>query len=99
VAIREKRLPDDWTTFNARSQLGSTLVTLQKYDEAEPLLISGYTELKAREAKIPLKSRARTIEAAGQRILQLYKAWVQPEKAKQWRQRLAPPRRPAKSKN
>jgi tetratricopeptide (TPR) repeat protein len=89
LAIREAQLPDDWVTFNTRSHLGSALIGLKKYAEAEPLILSGYNELKAREGQIPARSRARIIEGAGQRIIQLYKGWSQPEKVKQWRQRLA----------
>jgi tetratricopeptide (TPR) repeat protein len=97
LTIREKRLPDDWVTFNTRSHLGSTLVSLKKYAEAEPLVLSGYNELKAREAQIPAKSRARMIEGAGQRVVQLYRDWGQPDKAKAWRQRLSPPPREARA--
>jgi tetratricopeptide (TPR) repeat protein len=88
LAIREKRGPADWLTSNTRSQLGSTLASLKQYAEAESLLLVAFEELMARESQIPAKSRARTIDAAGQRIVQLYRAWGQPEKAKEWTERL-----------
>jgi serine/threonine protein kinase/tetratricopeptide (TPR) repeat protein len=97
LAIREKQAPDDWATFNTQSQLGGTLISLQKYAEAEPLLISGYNGLVAREARITVKSRDRMIAAAGQRIVQLYNASGQPEKARQWRKLLASSASGAKS--
>jgi hypothetical protein len=63
---------------------------LRRYPEAEPLLLSAYEEMKAREARIPPHARDRLTEA-GERIVRLYKAWDQPEKAAAWRSRLTPP--------
>ena len=40
LAIREKAQPDDWTTFNTRSQLGGSLLGQKKYAEAEPLILA-----------------------------------------------------------
>ena len=56
LAIREKAQPDDWTTFNTRSQLGGSLMGQKKFAEAEPLILAGYEGMKAREAKIPAPS-------------------------------------------
>ncbi len=53
LAIREKAQPDEWSTFNTRSLLGDSLLGQKKYAEAEPLIVSGYEGMKAREAKIP----------------------------------------------
>jgi uncharacterized protein HemY len=53
VTIRDSKDPDDWRTFNTRSMLGAALLGQMKYAEAEPLVIQGYEEMKAREAKIP----------------------------------------------
>src|SRR5262249_1016206 len=50
LAIRERSQPDEWTTFNTRSQLGGSLLGQKKYAEAEPLIVSGYEGMKAREA-------------------------------------------------
>jgi tetratricopeptide (TPR) repeat protein len=97
LTIREKKLPDDWVTYSTRSVLGGYLLSEHKYAEAEPLLLSGYNEMKARESRIPPPSRARLTEA-GERIVQLYKAWRQPEKAKEWRAKLPRPAARAESK-
>jgi len=97
LTIREKKLPDDWLTFSTRSVLAGYLLSEKKYAEAEPLLLSSYNEMKARESRIPPPSRARLTEAGG-RIVQLYKAWRQPEKAKEWRVKLALPEAKARSK-
>jgi hypothetical protein len=53
LTIREKKLPDDWVLFNTKSMLGGALAGQKKFQEAEPLLVEGYSGLKEREAKIP----------------------------------------------
>jgi eukaryotic-like serine/threonine-protein kinase len=40
LTIREQRIPDDWLTFNARGVLGGCLLGMNRYIEAEPLLLS-----------------------------------------------------------
>jgi serine/threonine protein kinase len=83
LAVREKTQPDDWTTFNTRSVLGGALLGQGKKAEAEPLLLSGYQGMKAREAKIPSKARDRLSEAAA-RVVRLYEALGKPEQAAEW---------------
>jgi WD40 repeat protein len=88
LAIREKTQPDEWSTFNARSILGGSLLGQKKFAEAEPLIVSGYEGLKAREARIPPAGKPR-LEEAAERTVKLYEAWGKPEKAADWRARLA----------
>src|SRR5207244_3039609 len=57
LALREKKEPDAWTTFQARSALGGSLLRQQKYAEAEPLLLQSYQSLKQHQAKIPAEIR------------------------------------------
>ena len=90
LAIRDKKLPDDWSRFNAMSLSGAVLAGQKKYAEAEPLLIQGYEGLKARAAKIPAPGKSNLAEAA-ERIVRLYEAWGKPEKAAEWRKRLGMP--------
>ena len=59
----------------------------KKYAEAEPLLISGYEGMKAREAKVPAQSKARLPEAIG-RIVQFYEAVGNVDGAARWRAQL-----------
>src|SRR5262249_48087241 len=89
LAILEAKRPEEWSRFDTVSRLGASLLAQKKYSEAEPLLLSGYAGLKAREASIPLPSRDRLAEA-GDRLVQLYEAWDKPERAREWRQKLAP---------
>jgi hypothetical protein len=87
LAIREKKQPDAWTTFNSRSALGGALLGQKKYADAEPLLLAGYTGLKARAAKIPPYARDRLREAL-ERLIHLYEATVRKDEAARWRKEL-----------
>jgi serine/threonine protein kinase/tetratricopeptide (TPR) repeat protein len=88
LSIREKKQPDDWRLFNTRSLLGTCLLGQKQYVEAESLLVSGYEGLKQREDKIPAEGRPRLKEIL-QRLVELYDASSQPEKAAAWKQKLA----------
>jgi eukaryotic-like serine/threonine-protein kinase len=90
LAIREKVQPDAWNTFNARSRLGGSLLGQKKFAEAEPLIVSGYEGMKAREAKIPPPDMPRFTEAA-ERVVRLYEEWGKKDKAAEWRTKLAKP--------
>jgi eukaryotic-like serine/threonine-protein kinase len=84
LAIREKKEPDDWRTFNTTSLLGGVLLGQKKYVEAEPLLRKGYEGMKEREKTIPPEARTRIPEALD-RLVQLYQATNKPDDAAKWR--------------
>jgi serine/threonine protein kinase/lipopolysaccharide biosynthesis regulator YciM len=84
LAIRANKKPDDWTTFYTRSLLGGALMGQKKYAEAEPLLREGYEGMKQHEAQIARHEKARVSEAA-ERLVQLFEATGDKEKAAQWR--------------
>ena len=88
LEIREKQIPDDWRTFNARSLLGAALLGQKKYADAEPFLLSGYEGLKQREATISAAGKVHLKEAV-QRLVKLYEATDQADKAAQWKEKLA----------
>ena len=90
LSTREKVQPDEWTTFNTRSLLGGSLLGQKKFAEAEPLIVSGYEGMKAREARIAQPGKPRLIEAA-ERVVKLYEAWDKKDKAAEWRAKLAKP--------
>jgi serine/threonine protein kinase len=83
LALREKEIPDDWRTFNARSMLGGCLLGQKKYAEAEPLLISGYEGLRQRADKIPPRGSIRPQEAL-QRLALLYENTERSDQAAHW---------------
>jgi TolA-binding protein len=98
LAVRAKQAPDHWATFNARSLLGAALLGQQKYADAEPLLLAGYEGMKQREAKVPPQGKVRLTESL-ERLVQLYEATGQKDKAAEWRKKLEvtrPAKPPAK---
>jgi eukaryotic-like serine/threonine-protein kinase len=93
LAILDKKSPDGWQNFEARSLLGASLLGQKKYAEAEPFLLQGYDGMKAREARIPAPSRRRLPEA-GKRIVTLYNAWGKQNMAEEWTKKLDSPKKP-----
>jgi serine/threonine protein kinase len=88
LAIRVKKQPDAWTTFNAQAMLGASLLGQKQYADAEPLLLKGYEGMKAREKTIPPQGQPRLTEAL-ERLVELYERWERPEQAARWRKELA----------
>ncbi len=87
LTTRQKNQPDDWTTFDTMSMLGQALLDQRKFAEAEPLLIEGYEGLQKRKDSIPPQDAPRITKAL-ERIVNLYEAWGQEDKAIKWRQQL-----------
>ena len=72
------------------AQIGLVLLEQQKWTEAEPLILSGYEGMKAREARIPPPGKPRLTDPA-ERVVTHYEAWGQATKAAEWRARLSKP--------
>jgi hypothetical protein len=89
LTIREKKMPDDWLTFNSRSVLGGSLLGQKKYADAEPFLLAGYEGLKQREDKIPANARSLRMKEALERLVQLYEATARPDQAAELKRALA----------
>jgi serine/threonine protein kinase/tetratricopeptide (TPR) repeat protein len=87
LAVKDKVASDAWRTSWTRSLLGSALAGLKKYALAEPLLVSGYEGMVAREKQIPVPEHVLMTEA-GERLVALYIAWDKNDKAEEWRRRL-----------
>jgi tetratricopeptide (TPR) repeat protein len=60
LAIRQKKEPKAWTTFETQFMLGQALLGQKKYVEAEKLLRDGYEVMQQRIAKLPPTRRPRT---------------------------------------
>jgi serine/threonine protein kinase/tetratricopeptide (TPR) repeat protein len=88
LALCETNLPNDRLTFDARAMLGGSLLGQKKYLEAEPLLLSGYEGMKHGQDKIPAGSK-RYVKETLQRVVQLYEATGQSDKAAEWKKKLA----------
>jgi serine/threonine protein kinase len=89
----KKNLPESRYTFNTHNPqllLGGMLLDQQKYADAEPLLLQGYQGLElryAQAAQIPPRFKSCLTEAL-ERLVQLYDAMGQKDKADAWRKRL-----------
>jgi tetratricopeptide (TPR) repeat protein len=88
VAFREKNQPDSWATFIAKSMLGGALSGQGKYVEAEPLLLAGYDGMKKLENQIQPQFRDLPLGDALERLVQLYDALGNKDKAAEWRKKL-----------
>src|SRR5262249_10142465 len=87
LAIRAKAAPDDWPRYDAMSLLGDSLLGQGRLAEAEPLVVQGYEGMKVRESRIAVPERFRLREAA-ERVVCLYEAWNQPDRATAWKAKL-----------
>jgi serine/threonine protein kinase len=85
----EKNLTDesDWRFPYIKNVLGGSLLAQNRYAEAEPLLVQGYEGMKRAENAMTANWRYRLPEA-GERVIRYYEETKQPEKARQWRQKL-----------
>lgn len=77
-------LSELWTTYQAQSLLGGSLLGQKKYAEAEDELLEGFEGLKERFAQMPEKERASEMGQAADRLIALYTATNRPEEAKKW---------------
>jgi serine/threonine protein kinase/tetratricopeptide (TPR) repeat protein len=87
LEVRTRERPDDRQRFHTMSQLGAALAGQKRYAEAEPLLVGGYEGLAARAAGTPAPASKDLADAAS-RVIRLYEAWGQSERATAWKQKL-----------
>jgi tetratricopeptide (TPR) repeat protein len=87
VEITEEEQPNDPSRFYWGSLLGAILLGQQRYAEAEPLLLQGYETLMKGEAVYHVE-KFRVIEA-GDWIVRFYYKTNQPEKAREWREKIS----------
>jgi hypothetical protein len=64
-----------------------SLLGQQKYEEAQPMLLSGYEGMKQREFKIPVFDKKRLKEAL-EALVQLYEAQARSDQAAEWKRQL-----------
>ena len=84
----KKADPQSWRRYESETILGTSLAAQEKYSDAESLLLSGYDGMMQQHATISAGNRS-SLEEAMQWIVELYQDWGKPEKAAEWRQRLA----------
>jgi eukaryotic-like serine/threonine-protein kinase len=88
LAIRARKEPNLWSTFNTQSLLGEAFLDQKQFADAEPLLLEGYQGMQQREAKIPPQGKVRLTQALA-RLVRLYDALGEKDKAEEWRKKLA----------
>jgi len=87
VSDAEKTNSDSWQRFDLQSMLGAALAGQKNYDQAEPLLLSGYDGLSKHQASIPAAATS-SLNSAVERIVRLYESWNRPADAAKWKDRL-----------
>jgi hypothetical protein len=87
LAIRARKQPRAWATFNARSLLGATLLGQKKYAEAEPLLLEGYEGMNKHPSSALPQARTSLIQSL-ERLVELYDSWERKDHAARWRKEL-----------
>jgi hypothetical protein len=84
LATRRRRQPKAWATWSTASRLGGVLLRRENLDEAEPLLLEGFQEMKAREGNIPPRSK-HALSNAARRLGDLYTARGNSAEVERWR--------------
>jgi len=87
LEVSRRIRPDAWETFSTASLLGHALFGLQRYKEAEALLIEAYEGMLVRQESIPAPMQT-NIGGTAQLLVQLYDKWEKPEQAELWRRKL-----------
>jgi serine/threonine protein kinase len=78
---------DKYRRFYWMSVLGAALLGQKKHEDAEPLLLLGYEGMKQLESRCHAPDRW-LLTDAGQRVVRYYEETNQPEKARQWREKV-----------
>ena len=79
----------DWRIAHVRSVLGAALTGQDKYADAEPLLLAGYSQMRDAADSIPDELREARLREALERIVKLYESWGKPDKAAEYRASLS----------
>ncbi len=83
---KTERFPFEFTFGNVETALGECLFAQGRYAEAEPLLLTGYDDLKTRLGeKVPITT------VAARRLRELYTAWNKPTEARRFAVQENPP--------
>jgi serine/threonine protein kinase/tetratricopeptide (TPR) repeat protein len=88
AAVYGRDAPNTGRRFWYEGVLGAALLGQQKYTEAEPILLQAYQGMKRWERMSPQFIRG--LAEVGGWIVQFYEATNQPEKAREWQEKLKP---------
>ena len=87
LALRQRRVPQDWWTYYTQTCLGEVLAQLKRFEESEAVLLEGQRGMQARVQKIVPNERLKVVQVLGW-IVKLYEAWEKPDQAAKWRAKL-----------
>jgi eukaryotic-like serine/threonine-protein kinase len=79
---------ENFRHFYWTSVLGAALLGQKKYDDAESLLLKGYQGMKQWETGRIEGERRRLLTDAGEWVVRYYEETNQPDKAREWREKL-----------
>jgi tetratricopeptide (TPR) repeat protein len=88
LAVYVKAKASELKRFRGASLLGETLLEQNQFAAAEPLLLQGYEGMKRLETSIPAP-QSNWLIAAGQLVVRFYEVTDQPEKAREWQEKVA----------
>ena len=88
LALQRQTVPDQWTTFQAMSLLGGSLLGQKKYADARALVLEGYEGIKRRAATLGAEERIHLVEALD-RVIQLAEATGGSAESQTWREEKA----------
>jgi tetratricopeptide (TPR) repeat protein len=95
LTILARTAPTSWERFNVDCMLGASLAAQRKFEEAEPLLISGYDGMRSAERTTNAANTSRfTQDQAGDAIVQFYGIGVNPQSKPSGRKNSRPARAP-----
>ena len=86
--IRNRDMPEHWSVANTMSLLGESLVLQGKFDQAKPLLVDGYAQLKETAEQIPTQVRKQRLQSAIKRLIKLAEATDDLQSARSWQEKL-----------
>jgi hypothetical protein len=87
LATDQSLSPSSWNVFRDRVLLGAALAGQGKFQDGEPLLLSGFEGLIRTENNIPQDYRF-YLAASEHWIDQLYQDWGRPDRAAEWKLKL-----------
>ena len=88
LEIRRQETPEHWGVANTMSLLGETLLLQQQFEQAKPLLVDGYKQLKETADSIPESVRKQRLKSALSRLVKLAELTEDTKAAQSWQKEL-----------
>ncbi len=89
VRITSEFAPNQWRHHLAKSHLGEALTGLERYEEAQSLLIESYESFAASDERIPEPERSDQLRTAGERLVAMLTVAGKEDLAAEWKEKIA----------